>query len=88
MYYVYVLQSQKDKKLYKGFTTNLEARLAKHNSGNVISTKSRRPLKIIYWEEFENSSDAIQREKFFKTYLGGIELKKILEKEIKHRGIG
>jgi len=33
MYYVYVLQSLKDKKLYIGYTTNLKRRLKEHKYG-------------------------------------------------------
>ncbi len=34
------------------------------------STKHRRPFEIIYYEEFENKTDAIRREKFFKSIDG------------------
>ncbi len=32
MYYVYVLESQKDKKFYTGLTWNIGKRLQEHNS--------------------------------------------------------
>ena len=48
MYYVYVLQSEKDRKIYVGFTKNLEERLKLHNNGKVKSTKNRLPLKLVY----------------------------------------
>ncbi|MFH1543063.1 MAG: GIY-YIG nuclease family protein [Patescibacteria group bacterium] len=46
IYYVYVLKSKKDSKLYYGFTRNLNKRLVEHNSGKVTSTKYRRPLHL------------------------------------------
>ena len=49
-YYVYVLISEKDGKLYKGCTQHLKLRIERHNNGEVPSTKDRRPLKLIYFE--------------------------------------
>jgi putative endonuclease len=70
MYYTYVLKGLKDKKLYVGWTEDLEARLEKHNSGQVQSTESRRPLEIVYYEACRNREDAIAREKQLKTGFG------------------
>lgn len=78
MYYTYVLISKKDDKRYIGSTANLEARLKKHNAGSVRSTKYRRPLELIYYEEFETKVEAEKREKFFKSKVGFFELNKIL----------
>jgi putative endonuclease len=46
-FYTYVLFSLKDKKMYTGYTSDLDLRLVQHNKGNVVSTKDRRPLKLI-----------------------------------------
>ncbi|NMB82415.1 MAG: GIY-YIG nuclease family protein, partial [Ignavibacteria bacterium] len=54
MFTVYILRSDKDKKRYIGFTDNLDRRISEHNSGRVVSTKNRRPLNLIYTEQFEN----------------------------------
>lgn len=70
MFYVYILQSLKDSKLYTGFTDNLRKRILKHNLGKVFSTKTRRPLKLIYLEICFNKQDAKQREKYLKTGIG------------------
>ncbi|HEX2867217.1 MAG TPA: GIY-YIG nuclease family protein [Ignavibacteriales bacterium] len=74
MFYVYVLRSQKDNKRYIGFTDNLERRFSEHNRGIVKSTRSRRPLDLIYFEEFEVKSEAMHREEFFKTGQGRVYL--------------
>ncbi len=50
MFYTYVLRSIKDQKLYIGFTPDLKKRLIDHQKGKVDSTKSRSPLKLIYYE--------------------------------------
>ena len=70
MFFVYVLRSQKDHKRYIGFTHNLERRLSEHNAGIVKSTKNRRPFKLIYFEEYENKSEAIKREREIKAKKG------------------
>lgn len=77
MYYVYILLSEKDGQLYIGSTPDLKARVEKHNSGYVIATKHRRPLKLIYYESYINinSTDAKRREKFLKGGKGRAELK-------------
>jgi len=54
MYYVYVLQSLKDKKLYTGYSSDLKRRIIEHNQGLVASTKNRRPLKLVYYQAFES----------------------------------
>jgi len=69
-YYVYVLKSLKDNKLYIGYTENLKQRLEQHNSGKVDSTKYRLPMKLIYFEGCLNNKDAINREKQLKTGFG------------------
>jgi putative endonuclease len=69
-HYVYVLKSQKDGKFYVGYTKNIQKRLEEHNSGQVRSTKERRPMKLIYWEGCINQQDATRREKYLKTAWG------------------
>ena len=64
MFFVYVLISRKDQKLYIGFTDDVERRLAQHAEGVVESTKHRRPLMLIYYEAYVDKRDAQGREKF------------------------
>jgi len=80
MYYVYILQSNKDKKLYTGRTENLELRLEEHNLGKVKSTKNRRPLKLIYYEAYKDKQDAIDRELFLKSGRG----REVIQKQLKN----
>ena len=75
---VYILKSKKDNKQYIGSTNNMIRRLKEHNSGKVRSTKSRKPLVLIYREEFVIEKEARSREKFFKTHKGYNYLKKVL----------
>ena len=79
MYYVYVLKSEKDGRLYIGQTNDLEKRLQRHNLGKVISTVKRRPLYLIYSEEYQSRREAMNRETYLKSLKGGNEFKKILK---------
>lgn len=78
-YYVYILFSDKDKKFYTGFTTDLKKRLQEHRLGKVTSTKMRRPFKLIHYEYFINKRDAKAREIFLKSGFGRSEMKKSLK---------
>lgn len=70
MYYVYVLQSEKDEKFYTGFTRDLEKRIEEHNSGVSKATNQRIPLKLVYYEFCLNHKDAMKRERYLKTTWG------------------
>ena len=78
-YYVYVLRSLKDKRLYAGYTKNLKLRFEQHCKGKVFSTKNRRPLKLVYYEACLNQQDATHREKYLKTVYGKRYLKSKLK---------
>lgn len=62
MFYVYILKSDKDGKLYIGCSDNLQRRIKEHNNGIVSSTKYRRPLNLLYYEAYSNENDARNRE--------------------------
>jgi len=79
VYYTYVLQSDKDKHFYTGFTKNLKLRFDQHNKGAVESTKDRRPFELIYYEACLDQDDAARREKYLKTYHGKMFLKRRLK---------
>lgn len=79
MYYIYILKSLKDGKHYTGFSSDLRSRIKDHHTGNVQSTKNRRPLELIYYEAYKEKTQALRREKFLKTTKGKLQLKKQLE---------
>lgn len=74
-YYLYVLKSEKDKKLYIGKTKDLRTRVKKHMDGGVLSTKGRRPLTLIYYEAYSNKYKWSVQEKFYKSGIGRETLK-------------
>ena len=78
-HYVYILQSEKDNKFYIGLTNNLKRRVEEHHNGEVVSTKGRRPFKLIFYEAYLNEKDAVRREDYFKTSPGKRTLRLMLK---------
>lgn len=68
MYYMYLLKSLRDNKLYIGFTNDLFSRKSKHDQGKVFSTSWRRPLELVYFEGYKSLADARRREKNLKLF--------------------
>lgn len=64
--FVYMVECS-DGSLYTGWTTDVEARIAAHNSGSGAKyTRSRLPVKLVYSEELEDRSAALKREAAIK----------------------
>ena len=62
MNYVYILRCCDDT-LYTGWTNDIEKRLETHNSGKGAKyTRSRRPVRLVYFEEYEDAREAMSRE--------------------------
>ena len=78
-YFVYVLMSSKDGRLYKGQTNNLGNRIIEHNTGKTKSTKGYLPWELVYFESFKTREEAVLREKYFKTGSGREFLKEKLK---------
>jgi putative endonuclease len=70
MHYIYVLRSIKDGRFYVGYTMDLERRLTEHNAGKVLSTKNRKPFKLVYYEACRHQENALRREQYLKTTYG------------------
>ena len=84
MFYVYVLRSKVDGKLYVGQTVDLKKRLSEHNTGQVPSTRRRIPLELLYYEACTHRNDALHREKYLKTTYGH----RYLRNRLKHGLLG
>ncbi len=73
--YVYILTNQRHTVLYIGVTNDLERRIAEHRSkGRRGFTQRYNVSKLVYFEEFDDPLEAIQREKQIK---GGSRQKKV-----------
>lgn len=70
MFFVYIIKSTIDNRLYKGLTTDLKSRVREHNTGKTKSTKPYKPWKLVYFEKFDSREEAREREKYFKSGIG------------------
>lgn len=63
MYFIYLLRCS-DKTLYCGQTKDLKKRVNEHNGSNSKSkyTRTRRPVKLVYFEKYQTISEALKRE--------------------------
>ncbi|TSD02658.1 MAG: excinuclease abc c subunit domain protein [Parcubacteria group bacterium Athens0714_16] len=86
MYFLYILQSEKDKKFYVGITSDIEKRLKYHNSGRVNSTKHRIPFFVVYSERYPDRKCAREREVFLKSYKGSGEKRDIIKMALSSNG--
>ena len=70
-YYLYVLESLRNRKRYIGSTCKApETRLKEHNSGSNRWTRQNRPLRLVYYEECQSRAEANRRERFLKSGVG------------------
>lgn len=78
-FYVYILQSEARREtFYTGHTDDLQARLQKHNAGEVTHTAKFRPWKIKTAIAFTNGEQAVEFERYLKTSSGRAFAKKRL----------
>ena len=81
MNYTYILKC-KDGSLYTGWTNDLEQRVAAHNTGKGAKyTKARRPVELVYFEEFETKEQAMKREYAIKQMARKDKLEQVRRKE-------
>jgi len=88
MWYVYVIKSLKNERLYVGSTNDIKRRLKEHNDGvGGKYTKDNRPFKLVFYEAFLNKKDAMKDELFFKTGYGREVLKNKLKNYLQNKDI-
>ena len=62
MHYIYIVKCS-DNTYYKGYSNNPEKRIKAHNDGKGARyTRGRRPVQLVYYEKYENKSEALKRE--------------------------
>lgn len=85
MFYLYIIKSFKDGKLYIGSTNNLVRRFKEHNDGLVFSTKYRRLFKLVYYEAYSVEAEARKREHNLKLRANAFnQLKRRIKDSLKH----
>ncbi|MBU0598178.1 GIY-YIG nuclease family protein [Patescibacteria group bacterium] len=71
MHIVYILRSIKyPKMIYKGYTTNLQQRLKKHNSKSTTYSAKYKPWKLIFYCVFTTKQKALTFERYLKSGSG------------------
>lgn len=81
MNYTYLVKCR-DNSLYCGWTNDIDNRVEKHNQGKGAKyTRSRRPVKLVYYETFETRSLAQKRECVIKKLSRKQKLKLIISKK-------
>ena len=66
-WFLYILKCS-DTTFYTGITNNLQRRLERHNNGIASRyTRSRRPVKLIYYERCRSKSSALKKEYAIKS---------------------
>jgi len=70
MYFVYILQSQKDQSFYIGSTENLKKRVTEHNAQKTKSIASKTPYVLAWYSVFRNKEKALAFEKYLKSSSG------------------
>jgi len=66
MFFVYILQSERDGTYYVGYSHDVNSRLKEHNCGKVRYTKGHAPYKIVYIESCVSRRQAEIREQAIK----------------------
>ncbi|HDZ76522.1 MAG TPA: GIY-YIG nuclease family protein [Candidatus Omnitrophica bacterium] len=82
MFYVYIVQSLKDKRYYIGHTKNLKKRIEEHSRGKSKAVRYRGPFELIYKEMYQTKNEAFYRERQIKSYKGGEAFKKLLSRAL------
>lgn len=84
-YYVYVLHNPQKNFIYIGYSEDPKKRYHEHYLGKVKSTKSYKPLKLIFYEAYLTKSDAKRREKYLKSNKGRTTLMTMLKDYFKKK---
>ncbi|HEY4479078.1 MAG TPA: GIY-YIG nuclease family protein [Candidatus Paceibacterota bacterium] len=77
MYFTYILRSIRGK-YYIGSTRDLYKRIVLHNTRRVKSTKYGSPWKLLYFEKFNNLSDARNREIQIKHWKSRVAVEQLI----------
>ncbi|MFZ5364667.1 MAG: GIY-YIG nuclease family protein [Patescibacteria group bacterium] len=81
-YFSYILRSIKyPNRYYKGYTSNIETILTRHNSGQSAHTSKYKPWQLVCYCAFEDKKTALQFENYLKTASGIAFMRKRLLKK-------
>ena len=78
MEYVYILQSEKNKRYYIGSTNNLKRRLLEHNSGQTKSLRNLLPVVLVFSKGYKERGKARKVEVHLKKFKSRVIIEKII----------
>ena len=78
MYYVYVIKSEINGRLYVGFSSELKQRIKDHNAGKSVYTANYRPWALVFYAVFSDEKIAKKFESYLKSHSGKAFMKKRL----------
>jgi len=83
VYFVYIVRCT-DNTLYTGIATDLKRRVKEHNTSEKGAkyTRARRPVSLVYHEEYKTRSDASKREYYIKKKMSRTEKLKLIEESV------
>jgi predicted GIY-YIG superfamily endonuclease len=87
LFWVYILRSLRNGKLYVGHTDDLSRRLTEHNEGRGGRfTREQGPWELRHSEEHPDRASAARRERFLKGVAGSREKKRLAGVPVQHGG--
>ncbi|PRZ23460.1 GIY-YIG nuclease family protein [Flavobacterium granuli] len=75
---VYILFSESKNRFYIGFTSNLDARVIRHNQKSKGFTGSANDWKVVYTEKYETKEIAHRRELQIKSWKSRIKIQELI----------
>ena len=76
--YVYILQSEKNKRYYVGSTNDLERRIKEHQQGRSKYTSNNLPVKLVFSQQYSDLTLARNIEYKIKNYKSKVIIEKII----------
>lgn len=70
MYYVYILQSERDGSYYTGLASDLKSRLQEHNERKSKYSSTKAPFHLIWYCAFPSKAKAASFERYLKSGSG------------------
>ncbi|MCF8374389.1 MAG: GIY-YIG nuclease family protein [Bacteroidales bacterium] len=77
-YFVYILYSKSLDKYYVGYTENIEARIAKHNSKHKGFSGKAKDWEVVYSESHDSKYEALKRETQIKKWKSSAMIEKLI----------
>jgi len=78
-YYFYAIRSEKDGRIYKGISKDVNQRLHWHNLSKTKSTKGYIPWVLVCVEKIGSIEAALKKEKYYKSGIGREKLKELIK---------